>query len=198
MVGFLHCVSCKVDRDYARALTWIKGNQQERLQAATRHKQEAVMDRALRRTILDLLDTNRIATIATNRPDGWPQATIVGYANDAERIYVIVARAGQKYANIQRDNRVSLAVGGDTPDPMRITGLSMAARASEVTDGAESQLALALMLGRYPEYAGMAPPDENSIALLRIVPEVVSVLDYSKGFGHADLVRWEAEAAPVA
>jgi nitroimidazol reductase NimA-like FMN-containing flavoprotein (pyridoxamine 5'-phosphate oxidase superfamily) len=156
------------------------------------------VDQTLRRMILDLLDTNRILTITTNRPDGWPQATIVGYANDAERIYVIVARAGQKYTNIMRDNRVSLAIGGDSPDPMRIKGLSMAARATEVTDAAERQAAVALMLRRYLEYAGMTPPDENSIALLRILPDVVSLLDYTKGFGHADLVRLGPEAASSA
>ncbi|MEJ0020674.1 MAG: pyridoxamine 5'-phosphate oxidase family protein [Acetobacteraceae bacterium] len=149
------------------------------------------MDGNLRSTMLKLLDGNRILTIATNRPDGWPQATIVGYANDAERIYVIVARDGQKYANIARDNRVSVAVGGDTPDPMAITGLSMAARATEVADPTERARAVTLMLQRYPEYAAMAPTVMDTMVLLRIVPEVVSVLDYSKGFGHADLVRLE-------
>jgi nitroimidazol reductase NimA-like FMN-containing flavoprotein (pyridoxamine 5'-phosphate oxidase superfamily) len=175
-------------------LTWIKGDLPGWFHDAACEKQEAAVDQVLRRTMLNLLDNNRIATIATNRPDGWPQATIVGYANDAERIYVIVAREGQKYANIRRDDRVSLAVGGDTPDPICITGLSMAARATEVTDPAEWQRAIALMLRRYPEYATMVPPAQDSIALLRIVPEVVSVLDYTKGFGHADLVRLEPES----
>ena len=129
------------------------------------------MDRLLQQTMRKLLDNNRILTIATNRSDGWPQATIVGYANDGGIIYVIVGRDSQKYANIARDNRVSLAVGGDTPD------------------AAERQGASALMLKRYPEYASIPPPPLESIVLLRIVPEVVSVLDYSKGFGHADLIH---------
>ncbi len=153
------------------------------------------MDRILLGKMLQLLDSNRILTIATNRPDGWPQATIVGYANEGERIYVIVARDGQKYANIMRDGRVSLAIGGDSHDPMAITGLSMAARATEVTDPAERQNAFALMLKRYPEYSAMVPPTPDSIVLLRIVPEVVSILDYTKGFGHADLVRLEPAPA---
>ncbi len=149
------------------------------------------MDQELRRKMLELLDSNRILMIATNRPDGWPQATTVGYANDAECIYVIIGRESQKAANLSRDNRVSLTIGGDTPDPMGITGLSMAARATEVTDAEERQRALGLMLERYPEYAAMAPPALDSIVLLRIVPEIVSILDYAKGFGHADLVRLE-------
>ena len=35
------------------------------------------MDEELRRKILKLLDQHRIMTIATIRPDGWPQATAV-------------------------------------------------------------------------------------------------------------------------
>jgi hypothetical protein len=33
----------------------------------------------LKSKILELLDQHRIRTLATNRPDGWPQATTVGY-----------------------------------------------------------------------------------------------------------------------
>ena len=35
----------------------------------------------------------------------------------------------------------------------------------------------------------MPPPAPATVPLLRITPEIVSILDYSKGFGHADLVR---------
>jgi hypothetical protein len=41
--------------------------------------------------------------IATNRPDGWPQATMVGYVNDVFMLYCFVARNSQKYANVLRD-----------------------------------------------------------------------------------------------
>jgi hypothetical protein len=36
------------------------------------------MDEEIRQKILTLLDQHRIMTIATLRPDGWPQATTVG------------------------------------------------------------------------------------------------------------------------
>ena len=50
------------------------------------------MQREFKRQIIGLLDEHRIMTIATNRPDGWPQATVVGYANDGLIIYCFVAR----------------------------------------------------------------------------------------------------------
>jgi hypothetical protein len=37
------------------------------------------MNEEMRQKILKLLDEHRIMTIATLRPDGWPQATTVGY-----------------------------------------------------------------------------------------------------------------------
>ena len=36
------------------------------------------MDDSMKQKIMSLLDTHRIMTIATLRPDGWPLATTVG------------------------------------------------------------------------------------------------------------------------
>jgi len=142
-----------------------------------------------RRQIIDLLDEQRIMTIATNRPDGWPQATVVGYANDGLIIYCFIAHDSQKYANIVRDPRISLAIARDYPQPLQIKGLSMAARAVEVQDRGEIDHAGSILLQRYPEYKVMPRPDPAAVPMLRITPEIVSILDYSKGFGHTDLVR---------
>ena len=40
--------------------------------------------------IVDLLDRERLMTLACNRPDGWPQATTVGYLNDGLNLYFII------------------------------------------------------------------------------------------------------------
>ncbi len=143
-------------------------------------------------------------TIATCRPDGWPQATMVGYVNDGFMLYCFVARNSQKYANIQREPRVSVAIGSDAKNPLDIKGLSLAATAVAVTDPVEFEHVSALRLKRYPEYAQVpaslvrrctderiAPkPAATSVILLRIAPEIISVLDYSKGFGHSDLITF--------
>ena len=57
------------------------------------------MSPELRNLIVRLLNEHRIMTLATNRSDGWPQATVVGYANDGLVLYCFVARTSQKYAN---------------------------------------------------------------------------------------------------
>jgi len=43
-------------------------------------------------------------------------------------MYAIVGRESQKYANITRDPRVSIAVAKAYPQPLDIKGLSMAGR----------------------------------------------------------------------
>jgi len=73
------------------------------------------MDEEIRNKILTLLDQHRITTIATLRPDGWPQATTVGYANDGLTLYFLCGLDSQKASNLAGDNRVSLTIDHDTP-----------------------------------------------------------------------------------
>jgi len=147
------------------------------------------MKQEFKQQIIDLLDHHRIMTIATNRNDGWPQATIVGYANDGMIVYFLIGRTGQKFTNIARDSRVSVAIGNDYPQPLQIKGLSMAGRVTEVRDKAEIEHVAEILFRRYPEYKAMPRPDPAEVPLMRLTPEIVSVLDYSQGFGHTDLVR---------
>jgi nitroimidazol reductase NimA-like FMN-containing flavoprotein (pyridoxamine 5'-phosphate oxidase superfamily) len=148
------------------------------------------MDEEIRRKILALLDQHRIMTIATLRPDGWPQATTVGYANEGLTIYFLCGLDSQKAANLKRDDRVSLTIDHDTPQVMEITGLSMAARAQAVVDPAEAEKALGLLMLKYPQQASLPlpMPKASDVRIVRVTPTVISVLDYTKGFGHTDLV----------
>jgi nitroimidazol reductase NimA-like FMN-containing flavoprotein (pyridoxamine 5'-phosphate oxidase superfamily) len=148
------------------------------------------MDAEMRTKILALLDQHRIMTIATLRPDGWPQATTVGYVNDGLTLYFLCGLDSQKAANLARDDRVSLAIDHDASQIMEITGLSMAARAQPVTDRAEAEKVLGLLPAKYPAQASLplAMPKPDDVRIFRVTPTVISVLDYSKGFGHTDLV----------
>jgi len=151
------------------------------------------MDDASRKAIREILASHRLMTVATLRPDGWPQATTVGYADDGLTLYFICGKDSQKAANIARDNRISAAIDSDTTDPMAISGLSMAARATPVSDPQEIEKMLRLLVEKYPEYKMLPAPEVSAMAVMRMVPEVISILDYSKGFGHTDLVTVAAE-----
>lgn len=62
---------------------------------------EVSMDEAIRKEIVTLLDQYRVMTIATLRPDGWPHATTVGYANDGMTLYFLCgpdSRTGRRHS----------------------------------------------------------------------------------------------------
>ena len=148
------------------------------------------MDETLKRKIQALLDQHRTMRIATVRPDGWPQVTTVGYANEGFAIYFLCGPDSQKARNLARDDRVSLTIDHDTPQVMEITGLSMAAHAKVVVDPAEGEKALRMLMLKYPQQNSLPlpMPTPADVRIFRVTPKVISVLDYSKGFGHTDLI----------
>ncbi len=148
------------------------------------------MNEEIRNKILTLLDQHRIMTIATLKADGWPQATTVGYANEGLTLYFLCGPDSQKAANLARDDRVSLTIDHDTPQVMEIAGLSMAARAQVVVDPTEAEKALRLPMSKYPQQDSipLPMPSAADVRIFRVAPTVISVLDYSKGFGHTELV----------
>src|SRR5215471_17088778 len=113
------------------------------------------MDDTLKFKILELLDQHRLMTVATNRPDGWLQATTVGYVNDGLTLYFLCAPQSQKAQNLARDNRISLT----------ISGLSMAAHAQPVDDPAEITKALNMMPPKFPEYTSLPIPKPEEIRI---------------------------------
>jgi PPOX class probable F420-dependent enzyme len=149
------------------------------------------MDEAIRRKILALLDEHRIMTVATLRADGWPQATTVSYVNEGLTLYFLCGPDSQKARNLARDDRISLTIDHDTSDPTAITGLSMAAHAQPVHEADAVAGILQLLARKYPEYASqhVPMPKPEEMCVFRVTPVVISVLDYSKGFAHTDLVH---------
>lgn len=137
---------------------------------------------------IDILAGNGLMALATVRPDGWPQVTMVSYANDGLLLYFVVSRKSQKFANIQKDDRISAVIGRDFHNPSSIRGLSIAAHASEVTDAEQRRHAIASLLDRHPGLRRLRPPDPGHSAVMRAYPVIVTILDYSKGFGHADIL----------
>lgn len=124
--------------------------------------------------------------ISTVRPDGWPQTTIVGYANDGWDVYFMIFRSSQKFANIAANDRVSIAISNETSHLGDIKAVYAGAHAAEVIDPKERDLAWSMLLERHPNLADFGPPDLTDAALMRATCKYVSVLDYSKGIGYAE------------
>lgn len=145
----------------------------------------------LKATILDILAENRFLALATVRPDGWPQATMVGFVNDGLQLYFAVSSESQKLANLAREPRVSIALGrgGYGRDGAeRIRGLSMAAFAIETRDLAEIDRVNQLVAERHPDASTFAPRTAAA-ALVRATPVLISVIDLSMRPGQPTLVK---------
>jgi len=146
------------------------------------------MDKKMESLVLDIMKNHNILTLATLREDGYPQANTVTYANDGLTIYFSTAQDSQKVKNIKNCNKVSLTIDKDYEDWNKIKGLSMAATAETLTNPDEIKKAMNCLVKKFPFLAEM-PETEEPIAVVKITPKIISVLNYELGFGHTDLVE---------
>ena len=149
------------------------------------------MNQHMLETVMQIMDRASDLTLATIRPDGYPQATTISFAHRGLDIYAGIGKDSQKASNLRHCNKVSLTIDNPYSDWNHIKGLSMAASAWVVDDEEDSRLAAECLLQRFPQAAD-AWKDPNLAQHMRFIhikPELISVLDYEKGFGHTDLVR---------
>lgn len=140
--------------------------------------------------IIDIINQAHDLTLATIRPDGYPQATTVSYANDGLTIYVGVGKDSQKANNIRHCDKVSLTINLPYTDWMHIRGMSAAALADILQDQSDIEHAMNCLSVRFPQIKqGVSSDFADEIIFLRIRPQIVSLLDYEKGFGHTELVK---------
>jgi hypothetical protein len=151
------------------------------------------MNQAFHDKIIEVFAGCRDMMIATVRPDGAAQATVVSYVHDGLLIYFGCGAGSQKAENIAREPRVSITVTLPYASWLEIRGLSLAGVASEVRTAGEKAAVGKLMIERFPEVAKMDQADPAAVKLFRVRPVMISVLDYSQGFGHTDLVAVAAD-----
>lgn len=137
-------------------------------------------------TAIRILDGRRVMAISTVRPDGWPQNTIVGYANVGLLLYFAISRSSQKFANLQLDDRVSIAVGEEPSSLHLLQALYSSGRGVEVDDLTEREHAWELLMQRHQNLQSYAVTDQSFLALMRVRCEHVAVVDFTKGLGHTE------------
>ena len=133
--------------------------------------------------VVALLDSERLLSLAVNRADGWPQVTTVGYVNEGLNLYIVIGRTSQKLAAMMADPRVAIAVRSEALRGDAV-GVSMAARATEVTDPTRIEQINGMVLERY---AGLHVfgPGSDAIAVVHLRPEIISPVSVISGRSHA-------------
>ena len=143
--------------------------------------------------VTEILSLGRELTLASIRPDGTPHASTVSYANIGLVVYFAVAIDSQKTYNIDHNSQVAFAVNTPYKKWREIRGLAVDAAARLVTGTDELALAESLLLRKYPEFSTVI---SNPLQLpwpgmlfIRCDPSFISLLDYTKGFGHTTRFR---------
>ena len=136
-------------------------------------------------------------TIATIRQDGYPQATTVSYANDGLDIYFGCSEDSQKARNISRNGKVSLTINLPYANWGEIRGISAGGHADRLTDPQRDRAGGTAPAPEIPSRNCRVCLGRMGVAFFKVVPKVISVLDYRKGFGHTDLVSNEPAPSPV-
>ena len=147
------------------------------------------MTPATKRFILEQLKAHRNMSLATVRPDGYPQATTVAFANDGLTLYFACDRDSQKVRNLRHSPKVSLTISKDWAGWKKIRGLSMGATAKILERPADMRRAHTLLARKFKDMKGLSAEDLAATVFVRVQPKVVSLLDYRRGFGWTKLVR---------
>lgn len=165
----------------------INGLRRPRLDPST--EESRVMTPEQQAAILEILDGTDDLTVATVREDGYPQATTVSFVHSGLKIYFGCDAGSQKARNIERTDKVSITVDLPYERWTEIRGLSLGGRARFVTDPDEERSVFELMSNKFPEISELTTEvDRQNGRLVCVEPEVVSLLDYRKGFGHAEQI----------
>jgi len=137
-------------------------------------------------------------SISTVRPDGWPQTTVVGYANQGFDIFFMIFRGSQKFANIQHDDRISIAVATEPTELSQLTAVYAGAHVREITRQNERDDAWRQLMMRNSNLAGFNIPDARDAAFMRARCKYVSVLDYTQGLGHREQIVVDEQGVSTA
>ena len=147
------------------------------------------MDEALRSRIFEVLRRQHIMTVATIRPDGYPQATTVNYIHDDLIVYFATAATSQKAGNIKLNNKVSVAIVDRAKDFYKLRGLSMSGTATRVQEKQRADEFALRLFRRLPQSRRFVPEDPKELAVYEIRPVAIALVDYASGFGTTHLVE---------
>jgi PPOX class probable F420-dependent enzyme len=126
-----------------------------------------------------LLDSCRIAHLATADRSARPHVVPLCYARDGDQLYFVidekpkaVGKALKRMRNIAENPGVALVVDVYDEDWTRLEYVLVRGRAEVVAERAEYDRALSLLRARYPQYEAMRLASEKN-PLVRITPASV-------------------------
>jgi PPOX class probable F420-dependent enzyme len=118
----------------------------------------------------EVINSGRLAHLATINPDGSPQVTIVWVRSDGDHLIIGKLAEDKKTANIRRDNRVSLSIEAEG-NQYGMTNYLVVEGTASITEGGAPEL-LHELAQIYVGPGTKFPPMDNPPAgfIIRITP----------------------------
>jgi len=146
------------------------------------------MSDELKAGIRKYLDERMYINLGTVSADGTPLVHTVGFVTDGDAVCFMTDKRTRKAINIEGNAAVAFTSDKDELEIAKIKGVQMTGLASKVTEAEVVQRVMGLLVGKYPDLAGM-PPNENYV-VFRVEFKEGVFIDNSQGFGHRDCVSY--------
>lgn len=123
-----------------------------------------------RQDIVDFVRTCALGVVATQGPNGHPQAALVMIAvTERAEIIFDTGRDSRKYANLQRSPQIAIVVGWDDEVTLQLEGTA------RIVTGAEVGHYAPIYLAQHPEAAEREPL--SSIVMVVVTPHWARLSD---------------------
>jgi len=146
------------------------------------------MSQEIRKKILDYLASHNYLAMGTAGLDGKPSVHTMGYVAVGSIVYCVTTKDSEKILHIKKNPDVAFVVDESYHKVFDIKGIQIKGRAKLLEDRAELDNAVRLLVGRFPEFAATGP--NPIVVIFKIEPSEGWFIDYSKGIGHREKVRF--------
>ncbi len=154
-------------------------------------------EEAARQDALALVERMHVCTLATCGDGGQPHAVSLFYAHDGFNLYWLSDPATRHSCHVADParGRGAVTIAGDHQDFAQICGIQMSGPVRRLDGPLEIAAGLAHLTGRYGFLARLFERPTGLVdamrkaAVYRLIPEWVTFIDNSKGFGHKTTFR---------
>lgn len=146
--------------------------------------------------IIAFLDAHHVMSLATVGAQG-PHAANVFYVRDGFALMWVSDPKSRHSAELEADPRVAATVAPDYSDFPEVRGVQISGYALRITDAAERKRARTLLEDRYPFLKKLTLLPQAlleafaRVAFYRLEPQVITLIDNSRGFGHKDTLEFK-------
>ena len=138
--------------------------------------------------IIDYLSKRKFLTLATLTQNNEPLTHALAYVNKGPIVYFSTGKETRKFKNIQKNPKVAYSVFDLTEHLDEARSVQMEGKATVVKDKQETKEVRKMLKQKFPMMAELTKNPDGII--IKITPKACFFIDYTKGFGHSDKVKY--------